>query len=458
MQPDKVAQSITLPSPIPGPDGFPFLGILPKVGRDPLKFFVEMMDEYGDLVRLDFGSREMYLLTDPEGIKYVLQDNNRNYAKGYHQVKPVLGEGLVSAEGEFWRYQRRLIQPQFHRTKIEGFARVMTDLAAERLAAWEMYSRTGMPFDLAQEMVRLTQQIIARTMFSADVGVQTDLLCEAFDVTLEYMNMRLFSPFDFIDKLPLPTNRRFKKALQSLDETMFGLIENRRRQANPPEDLLTMLLEVRDPETGEGMDDRQIRDEVVTIFFAGHETTASTLSWTWYLLAQHPEAVKLLQDEAASVLGSQTPAFSDFHSLGYTRKVIDESLRIYPPAWMFARTAITEDEICGYHIPAGAMIMLSPYATHRHSKYWEDPDRFDPERFSSEAAAARHKMAYFPFGGGPRLCIGKDFALVEAALILTMMIQKYVFHLVPGQQVKAQPIATLRPRPGVMMTISPREA
>ncbi|HJS29828.1 MAG TPA: cytochrome P450 [Anaerolineales bacterium] len=458
MQPNKITLPASLSSPIPGPDGFPFVGILPKIGRDPLKFFVEMMNEYGDLVRLDFGSREMYLLTDPEGIKYVLQDNNRNYAKGYHQVKPVLGEGLVSAEGEFWRRQRRLIQPHFHRAKIEGFSSVITDLAAERLASWDAYSRTSTPFDLAQEMVWLTQQIIASTMFSTDVGIQTEALCEAFDVTLEYMNMRLFSPFDFIDRLPLPTNRRFKKALRTLDEIMFGLIENRRRGANRPEDLLTMLIEARDPETGEGMDDRQIRDEVVTIFFAGHETTASTLSWTGYLLAQHPEAVVLLQEEVARTVGDRTPAFNDYPSLNYTRQVIDESLRIYPPAWMFARTAIMEDEVSGYHIPAGAMIMLSPYATHRHPKYWQGPERFDPDRFRPEASATRHKMAYFPFGGGPRLCIGKDFALVEATLILTMMVQQYNFSLVPGQHVKAQPIATLRPRPGVQMMVSPRGA
>jgi cytochrome P450 len=427
--------------------------VVPKIGRDVLGFFVSMRDEYGDLVRLDLGARTLYLVTHPDDVKYVLQDNNRNYAKGYDQVKPVLGEGLVSSEGDFWRRQRRLIQPNFHRSRIAAFSKVMVESADKMLESWKPYARNGETLDIAHEITAVTQQIIAKTMFSTDVGEQVDTLCQAFDVTLEYMNMRMFNPIPFIDRLPTPANLRFRRSLAVLDEIMYGLIETRRLADKPPEDLLTMLINARDDETGEGMTDRQIRDEVVTIFFAGHETTASTLSWSWYLLAQHPEIATTLHAEVREVLEGRIPTIEDYPNLVYTRRVIDESLRIYPPAWMFARQSIQPDEVGGHHIPGGAMVMLSPYITHRHPDFWKDPERFDPNRFMTDRIAGQHRMAYFPFGGGPRLCIGKDFALVEASLILAQMAQAFQFQLVPGRKVVPQPIATLRPRPGVFMTI-----
>ncbi len=453
--PSQTNEKISSPdrTTIPGPQGYPLLGIVPKIGRDVLGFFVSMQAEYGDVVRLDFGARTMYLVTHPDDIKYILQDNNRNYAKGYEQVKPVLGDGLVSSEGDFWRRQRRLIQPNFHRRRIAEFSTIMVESAAEMLESWKPYAKQGETLDIAHEITSVTQQIIAKTMFSTDVGEQVDTLCQAFDVTLEYMNMRMFNPLPLLDRLPTPANLRFRRSLAVLDEIMYGLIEARRTMSHPPEDLLTMLIEARDEETGEGMSDRQIRDEVVTIFFAGHETTASTLSWSWYLLAQHPEIARAVTAEAIDVLGGRNPTIEDYPNLIYSRRVIDESLRIYPPAWMFARQTIQPDEVGGYHIPAGAMIMLSPYITHRHPDFWEDPERFNPDRFITERIAGQHRLAYFPFGGGPRLCIGKDFALVEATLILAQMAAAYEFQLVPGRKVVPQPIATLRPRPGVFMKI-----
>jgi cytochrome P450 len=307
---------------------------------------------------------------------------------------------------------------------------------------------------MSHEFMRITQQIIARTMFSTDVGDKIESLLHAFDVGLEYMNQRMFNPIRFIDRLPTPTNLRFRKALATLDDVMYGLIEDRRQAKNPPDDLLTMLLAARDEETGEGMSDRQLRDEVITIFFAGHETTASTLSWACYLLANNPAEAERLTTEARQVLDGHLPSVEDFQNLSYTRLVVDESLRLYPPAWMFAREAISDDVVNGYFIPAGASILVSPYATHRHPGFWDNPEGFDPERFTPERSEGRHRMAYFPFGGGPRLCIGKDFALVEAALILSMIAREYHLDLVPGAVVKAQPIATLRPRPAVPMLLT----
>lgn len=444
----------------PGPEGYPFVGVIPKIGPDPLYFFDDVAQRYGPVTRLEMGPETLYLVSHPDGVQHILQKNQKNYRKGYDEVKPLIGEGLVSSEGDFWLRQRRLIQPMFHRQRIEDFSAVMVGEADEMLTAWEQYAESGEPFDLGAEMTRMTQRIIARTMFSADVGEQTETLMEAFEVGLEYMNQMMFNPLPFIDRLPTPTNIRFWRALETLDEMMYGLIEERRAllAENPeaaPDDLLTMLLEAQDADTGERMTDKQIRDEVVTIFFAGHETTASALSWTWYILARMPDLAEKVRQEARLVLGGRRPGFEDVPRLTYTRQVLDESLRLFPPAWMFAREAIEDDEVCGYHIPAGKMVMLSPYVTHRDPDFWEQPYRFDPERFSEESKKTHHRYQYYPFGGGPRLCIGRDFSLVEATLIMAMMADRYRFRLVPGSPVEAQPVATLRPRPSVMMTIEP---
>jgi cytochrome P450 len=440
---------------VPGPRGYPILGIIPRIGKDVLKFFSDMV-QYGDLVRLDFGPRTMYLVADPEGIKYVLQDNNRNYTKGYDVTKPLIGNGLVTSEGDFWRKQRRLMQPMFHRSKVDEFAQVMVSTTDEIIVGWADHAAEQTPIDVSAEMTRLTQQVIARTMFSTEVGNQTQMYMQAFEYGLEYLNQRMFNPIPFLDKLPTPTNLRFKKSVQTIDDSIYALIEKRRIEDTDPGDLLSMLLSARDADTGEGMSDQQIRDEVTTIFFAGHETTASTLSWAWYLLAQHPEIEARLHEELDRVLAGRQPTAADYTGLVFTRLIIDEVLRLYPPAWMFARQTIEADEIAGYHIPAGSMIMLSPYVTHRHPAYWENPDQFDPERFLAERSADRPKYAYFPFGGGPRLCIGRDFALVEAALVLAEIAQRYRMRLVEGAEVHAQPIATLRPRPGVPVILEAR--
>ncbi len=450
-----IEQESVILSEVPGPKGYPVLGIIPKIGKDALKFFSSMID-YGNLVRLDFGPRTMFLVTDAEGIKYVLQDNNRNYEKGYDVTKPLIGNGLVTSEGDFWRRQRRIMQPMFHRNKIDDFSRVMVDTAEEITSEWKGYAEQKTPIDVAKEMTRLTQQVIARTMFSTDVGGQTDMYMEAFEHGLEFLNQRMFNPLPFIDKLPTPTNLRFKKAVQTLNDSIYSLIDERKLANSNSQDLLSMLLAARDEETGEGMSDQQIRDEVTTIFFAGHETTASTLSWTWYLLARHPEIEIRLHAELDEILGGKKPTAADYGALQYTRRIVDEVLRLYPPAWMFARQSINADEISGYHIPAGAMLMLSPYVTHRHPRYWENPEEFNPDRFLPEQSANRPKYAYFPFGGGPRLCIGRDFALVEAALVIAEIAQRYRMRLVDSTSVHAQPIATLRPRPGVEVILEAR--
>jgi cytochrome P450 len=443
----------------PGPAGYPLVGIIPQLRRNPLHTFVDMAQRYGPVVQLELGPATSFLVAHPDGVQHVLQQNWHNYEKGYEVVEPLIGHGLVTSEGDFWLRQRRLIQPMFHRERVAGFADAMVAATEKLLASWEAAGEG--PLDMAEQMTRVTQEIIARTMFSSDVGAQTETLMEAFDVGLQYLNQSMFMPIPYLEYLPTPTNLRFRRALRTLDEVMYGLIEERRGllRSQPeaaPDDLLTMLLQAQDADTGEQMSDKQVRDEVMTIFFAGHETTESTLSWAWYVLARRPDIAAELQAEAGAVLGDRRASAEDYPRLALTRQIIDETLRLFPPAWMFARRAIDDDEILGFHIPAGSMLMISPYVTHRDPAFWEQPYRFDPGRFAAERKEARHRFAYFPFGGGPRLCIGRDFALVEATLIMAMIARCYDLRLSPGAEVEEQPVATLRPRPSVMMTLHER--
>lgn len=445
----------TLAAP-PKPAGYPLIGLLPNVWKDPLQFFVNAA-QLGRVVQLDLGPRRMYLIYHPDDIKYVTQDNARNYIKGYEVVEPVLGQGLVTANGEQWLKQRRLMQPMFHRQKIAGLAHMMTQATQEMLSRWETaYAANGQPFDVASEMMRLTQTIIVRTMFSADIRANAAEIAQAFTDALEYLNTLLFSPVNIPLAWPTPTNVRFKRAMTLIEGTIYHILQDRRASGRDENDLVSMLLEARDETTGEGMSDKQIRDELITIFFAGHETTASTLSWAWYTLAQHPAIYRQLESEIDAAVGTRVPAVEDLPRLAFTRQVIDETLRLYPPAWMFAKTAVTEDAIGGYHIPAGAQIILSPYVTHHLPEFWEAPNEFRPERFAPGADAGRAKLAYFPFSAGPRKCIGDQFALVEATLLLATIAQRYRVRLVPTATVKNRPTATLRPFPGVLVTIEKR--
>ncbi len=449
----------TLQAP-PGPEGYPLVGIIPELRRGPLHYFVDVAQRYGPVVKLNLGPASMVLLAHPDAVQHVLQMNHQNYLKGYDVTEPIIGQGLVTSEGEFWLRQRRLIQPMFHRERVASFAEMMVAATERLLARWADHDRRQ-PLDVAEEMTRLTQEIIAHTMFSTDVGAQVDTLMAAFETALQYLNQSMFTPIPYIEYLPTPTNIRFRRALRTLDEIIADLIQKRRAllQEAPesaPPDLLTMLLQARDADSGERMSDKQIRDEVVTTFFAGHETTASTLSWAWYVLARRLDLAAELHAEARAVLGDRRPEAADVPQLALTRRVIDETLRIFPPAWMFARKAIADDEILGFHIPAGSMLAISPYVTHRDPAFWEQPYRFDPDRFLPERSKSRHRFAYFPFGGGPRLCIGRDFALTEATLIMALIARRFELRLAPGAVVEEQPVATLRPRPAVMMTLHDR--
>ena len=442
-------------SPAPRPKGLPILGLLPQLSRDPLGFFTRMGHANPTLVRLDLGPRHMNLVTHPTWVRYILQDNHRNYMKGYGTARTVLGNGLVTAEGEEWMRERRLMQPAFNRSHLETLLPLMASATQEALDDWGGRTAQGQPLDMAREFMLLTQTIIVRTMFSVDLGEQAVEIASAFATSLEYLNAILLSPVPHVEKLPTAINRRFKRSKQFLDEVIANILRSRREKGQERRDLVAMLMAARDEESGQGMSDQQMHDEIITIFLAGHETTATLLAWTVYLLALHPQVEEQVRAEFERELGSETPGMEEISCLTYTRQVLEEALRLYPPAWIFARTPVEDDSIGGYRLPAGEMVMLSPYATQRMPEFWPQPETFDPSRFSPEASAGRPNYAWFPFGGGPRLCIGKPFALMEAPLILAMLMRRFRLNLAPGQHVHPQPVASLRPKPAIWMHFKP---
>jgi cytochrome P450 len=430
-------------------------GWVRQAQRDPLNFFLEGRQRFGDVFRYQVGPYVFFLLSHPDHIKHVLQDHARNYPRSwfYNFVKLVLGEGLVTSEGAFWRRQRRLAQPAFHRQRIAALAGIMAEMTAAMLARWRGHAGTGQPLDVAAEMMRLTLGIAGQTLFSTDVSGEAAVVGQALPVAMAYINFRINHPIAWPVSVPTPRNLRFKKAMGALDRVVYGIIAQRRKEAKDRGDLLSMLLLARDEETGEGMSDQQLRDEVITFLLAGHETTGVALSWIWYLLSQHPAVERRLRGEVATVLNGRTPTVHDLPHLTYTRMVIEEAMRLYPPVWGIDREVLADDEVGGYHIPAKSVVVLSQFVTHRHPAFWDNPEGFDPERFTPERVAQRPRYAYFPFAGGPHQCIGNEFALMEAQLVVAMVTQTYRLQLMPGYRVEPDPIFTLRPRPGVVMTV-----
>ncbi len=439
--------------PAPGPPGQPIFGNLRAFQKNPLQFLMDARREYGDVVRFQMGPRLAHLVSRPEWVRYVLATHHQDYPKSvlYQRLEPVLGKGLLTSEGEFWRRQRRIADPAFHLERIGGFAATMTDATAAMLDRWEAAAASGLPFDLAPEMGRLTMSIAARTMFGADVSDASSSVGRALNVAIHHAMRQIQALFPLPETLPTRDNLRLRRAIRTLDAVVYRMIAERRRHTAPTDDLLSMLIEARDPETGATMSDQQLRDEVMTLFLAGHETTANALAWTFYLLGKAPAADRRLAAELDEVLGGRVPTLADVPRLGYTTMVIQEAMRLYPPAWVVSRMARRDDVIGGYQIPAGSTVVISQYVVHRHPDYWEQPEGFDPDRF-----AGRPPAAYFPFGAGPRVCIGSNFAMLEAKLVLAMVAQRYRVDLVPGHVVEPEPLVTLRPRYGVMVTLRRR--
>lgn len=442
------------PTP-PGPRGLALLSSMRALQRAPLPYLVDLQRHYGDIVGVRFLSWQGCLVFHPEAIQQILQEHHRSYNKDFFALnafKAFVGNGLVTNNGDSWLQQRRLMQPAFHRKHLSSFGALMTDTAVAMLERWQGYAEHGQPLDVAAEMMRVTLLVAGRSLFDLDLSDQTETVGRTVTTLSRLVPEAMAMPFPPLS-VPTPRNRRINAAIHTLDAIVQGLIQERRQRAIERGDVLSLLLLARDEETGQGMSDQQVRDEVMTLLFAGHETTSNLLAWTWFLLATHPEVEQRLQAELDAVLGGRLPTVEDLAHLPYGHRVLEETLRLYPPAWSLARKALAEDDLGGYVLPASTIILMSPYVTHRHPAFWEEPERFDPDRFTPERVAVRPRYAYFPFGGGPRQCIGNTFALMEAHLILATVAQRYRLRLVPDHPVEPQALLTLRPRDGLPMLL-----
>jgi len=434
---------------IPGPRGLPLLGVMPEMVSDMLGLFTKTAREYGGITQFKLLNKSYFLITDPDYVKYILQDNYKKYIRGrsVETGRVLLGNGLPLIDGDFWLRERRLLQPAFHRERLQKLITTAGNVIDSFLQPWTQKVKDHQMLDMDDEMMRLTLTVIIKSMFSADLDDKIMGLSHAFNVASKFMLWRSQQMWAPPLSVPIPRNVEYNRAFKVLNETIYPLIADARK--NPKDDLLGMMLEMRDVETGEGMTDQQARDEVVTIFFAGHETTAASMTWAFYLLSQHPEIEQRLRAEVKSVLSDRLPTFSDLPKLMYMHMVINEVLRLYPAAYLFAREAIEDDVIDGYPISAGTLIFITPFITHRDPKYWNDPETFDPERFTPENIASRPKHVYYPFGEGPHVCIGNNFALMEMQLILAASLQRFKLTLDPSQKIAFKPEATLRPKYGM---------
>jgi cytochrome P450 len=448
---------MTATATAPGPKPSLLEAFSYRPGREPLAFFTNLARTYGDVVAYRLGGERLIFVNDPQHIKDILVTHNRNFTKGraLQRTKRLLGEGLLTSEGATHLRQRRLMQPAFHRERIAAYAGTMIAYADRMRGAW----REGETLDVAQEMNRLTLSIVGKTLFDADVESQAAEVGVALTGVMETFWITMLPFSDLLEHLPVPKLRRARAARAQLDAIIYGMIAERRRSRRDHGDLLSMLLSAQDEEA-EGaagrMSDMQVRDEAMTIFLAGHETTANALTWTWYLLSTAPEVEAKLHAEVDRVLQGRLPRVADLASLPFVERVVTESMRLYPPAWLIGRRAIADYELGEYVVPARTILVMSPFVTQRDARFYPNPERFDPDRWTSEFRATLPKFAYFPFGGGPRQCIGESFAWMELILLVATIAQQWRLQFVPGHPVVPEPVVTLRTKHGMRMTMHRR--
>jgi cytochrome P450 len=451
---------VFLPTPAklpPGPPSTSWTGSFKGYSADPLGYLPKLVREYGDIVTMRYYNFRVYFINHPDYIEEALVAQNRKFIKGriLRANKRLFGNGLLTSEGDFWLRQRRLAQPAFHRARIATYADTMVRFTQRLIGEWTDW-KPGEERDIHLEMMRLTLQIVAKTLFDADVDREAQQVGRALEAIME-LNSDFRKLMLTPSWLPIPRNINAAIATRRLDKIIFRFIEQRRASGKDAGDLLSMLLAAQD-EDGSRMTDRQLRDESMTIFLAGHETTANALSWTWVLLAQNPAVEAKLHAELAAVLAGRAPTLDDLPNLRYTGQVITESMRLYPPAWGMARVAIEDAEIAGYPIPKGCGVSLAQWVVHRDPRWYDAPEEFRPERWEGDLLKRLPRFAYFPFGGGPRQCIGNNFATMEATLLLATIAQHYRIRLVPGHPIVPMPSITLRPRHGIRATVEARDA
>ena len=440
----------------PGPGGLPFLGLTLAIRKDALSTLSRVAREYGDIVRLPVAFQDRIFLNHPDYIEQVLVIQQAKFHKSEltrRIVGTLLGQGLLLSEGDFWRRQRRLAQPAFHRSRISEYGATMAESAERHIHGW----RDGEQRDLAREMMALTLDVAVRTLFGTTLPNEAQQVGHSMTFLMRYQLSRQRSPIRIPDSWPTAHNKRAQRERRYLDSLVYRIIEERQSQApsNGRSDLLSLLMSAMD-EDGTQMTRTQLRDETMTLFLAGHETTAQMLAWTWYLLAENPEAEARLHEELHDVLNGRPPQQSDFMKLPYLHALMQEALRLYPPAYIIARTSVEQCQIAGYDLAAGSTMLMSQWVMHRDQRYYAEPDRFRPERWLEGLADRLPAGAYFPFGDGPRRCIGQGFAMLEAAIVIATLAQRFRFRLVPGHPVIPEPLITLRPRHGIRMTLHSR--
>jgi cytochrome P450 len=414
----------------------------------------DLVKKYGEIISLSLPFTRIVIAAKPEYARYVLLDNNKNYRKSlaYDMIKLLLGNGLLTSEGDFWRKQRRLAQPAFHKQKLADLTAMMVRKAQSEVERIKPKAESGEYFDVAPDMTNLTLDIISEAIFSNGVDDKAELVSQQITLLNQMATEKLNAPIRLPASIPTPTNLKERKSIKILDDIIYGIIEERRKSGVSKSDLLSMLLDARDEDTGEGMDRKQLRDEIMTIFIAGNETTANAMAWILYLLSQNPEAEEKMIKEIDEKLDAGTELnFQNVLGFQYVRQVIDESMRLYPPAWVVGRRNYEDDEIGGYRIIKNTNVLVPIMYFHRSEKYWDEPLKFKPERFAPELRNNIDRYVYFPFGGGPRLCIGNNFAIMEMQIILIHLYRNYKFRLKPGFTVEPEPLITLRPKYGMMM-------
>jgi cytochrome P450 len=437
----------------PGPPRSATLGLLRKLASDRLGLMTEARDVYGDAVRVVIGPKTLYIFNHPDYAKHVLADNAGNYHKGigYVEAKKALGDGLLTSEGELWRKQRRTIQPVFQHKRVAAQAGIIAD-EAERLVKRLRGHVGGPPVDVLHELTGLTLAVLGQALLDADlsafasVGHSFEAVQDQAMFEMETMGMvPLWAP--------LPKQRRFHRAKKDLARIVDALVERRLAEPTDGDDVLTRLIESTRAEADPKVGEQRMRDELVTLLLAGHETTASTLGWTLHLLSRHPEVTERLRAEVLAVVGDRSPGFADLERLTYTSMVLQEAMRLYPPVWILTRNAQGDDEIGGYHVPAGSDVLICPYTLHRHPAFWDEPTRFDPDRFDPTRTVSRPRYAYIPFGAGPRFCVGNHLGLLEATLVLVTLVRDLRLVAVPGHEAVPEPMLSLRVRGGLPMTV-----
>jgi len=444
---------------IPVTKGLPLVGSLPKLLKDPFNYVVKTREELGDIYWLNLGMSKVIILNNPNHAQYVLRDNARNFRKGgpmWDAVRSLIGNGLVVSEGDFWLRQRRMMQPHFHRRRLAGLTGLMVSAIQEALDIWEQQTQSGKDFDLASGFNKVTMKVIVKTLFGTGLSQkEMDKVGDSMSFVLDYIISAMVTD-NLPSWMPVPGRKKYQECMAVIDEVIYRIISEVRAENEGDNHLLAMLINTVDAETGDGMTDEQLRNEVTTLFLAGYETTSIALTWAFDYLNQNPEMLEKLQAEVDEVLDGRTPVFEDLPNLTYTRMVFEETMRLRPPSYWLPRVVVEDDEIDGYHIPAGTNVVSLNYMYHRHPDHWDNPEKFDPERFSKENSAGRNKFAFLPFGAGQRKCIGMDFAMMEGPLVLAMVAQRFQVKPVADEAAKPMLTTTLRPKGGLPVQLQLR--